>query len=136
VTNNLERVLLLRRATLFADLGPEDLGSLAAAMDEQVFGDGEVLAREGEAGAVMFVIVDGRVRVIGQGRELATRQPGEVVGEMAPLTGEPRTATLVAGGEVRVLTLSAPLLESAVRERPELGMALIRLLARRLVEQR
>jgi HEAT repeat protein len=134
--NALERVLLLRRVPLFADLGPEDLGSLAAVMDELVFEDGETLVREGEAGSVMFIIVAGSVRVVGHGRDLAERHPGDVVGEMAPLTGEPRTATLVAAGHVRALTLSAAQLESAVGERPELGMALIRLLARRLVEQR
>jgi hypothetical protein len=134
--NALERVLLLRRVPLFADLGPEDLGSLAAVMEELTFDDGGTLVREGEAGSVMFIIVAGRVRVVGQGRDLAVREAGEVVGEMAPLTGVPRTATLVAAGDVRVLTLSGPQLESAVRERPDLGVALIRLLARRLVEQR
>jgi CRP-like cAMP-binding protein len=83
---------------IFAGLSPEDRARLADSSDERLFGSGQAIVREGEAGSSMFLLVSGRVRVcVGHPpTEVATIGPGGFFGEMSLLTGEPRTATVSA----------------------------------------
>jgi HEAT repeat protein len=130
----MERILFLRRVPLFADLAPVDLQQVAALAAEQVFPDGEVLAEQGEAGEEMFIIVSGEVRVLAHGAEVARRGTGDVVGEMAIISQEPRMASLVAAGAVRVLCLDQASFEGLLRERPDVSLAVMRVLCARLRE--
>ena len=131
----MERVIFLRRVPLFAELSPADLKQVAAIAREQVFSDGELLCRQGEPGEELFVIVSGDVRVLSGDAEIARRHPGEFVGEIAVISQEARAATLVAAGDVRVLSLDRLQFEGALRERPETGLAVMRVLAQRLRER-
>ena len=54
----------LRRVPLFEGLDPEDLQRIAATAVERRFDAGRVLVREGEAGDELFVLLEGRVRVV------------------------------------------------------------------------
>jgi HEAT repeat protein len=135
----MERILFLRRVPLFADLSPADLKQVAAIAGEQLFGDGELLAQQGELGDEMFVIVSGEVRVLigGDGKpeaEVARRKAGDVVGEMAIISREPRMASLVAAGDVRTLCIDQKSFEGLLRERPETSLAVMRVLCARLKE--
>jgi HEAT repeat protein len=128
-----ERVIFLRKVPLFAALPPQDLQPIAAAAEEQVFSDGEMLAARGEPGDTMYVIVDGEVQVLGADeQELAVRGPGEFIGEMAVISSQPRAASLVAKSDVRVLELHKPAFEAILRERPETALAMLRVLCERL----
>jgi len=129
-----ERVIFLRKVPLFAALPPHDLQPIAAVAEEYLFPAGEMLAAEGEPGDTMYVIVEGEVRVLGtDGEELAVRGPGDFLGEMAVISSRPRTASLLAGSEVRVLELRRPAFEAILRERPETAIAMMRVLCERLV---
>ena len=136
----MERILFLRRVPIFADLPPADLKQVAAVASEVVFSDGQVLARQGDIGDEMYIVVSGEVQVLisagnhQQPRELACRKAGDYVGEMAVISQEPRMATLVADGTVRVLCLKQKLFEGILRERPEVGLAMMRVLSQRLRE--
>jgi hypothetical protein len=135
----MERILFLRRVPLFADLSPADLKQVAAIASEELFGDGDVIAEQGEMGSEMFVIVSGEVsvRVRGEGKpetELARRKAGDVVGEMSIISQEPRVASLWAAGEVRTLCIDRKSFESLLRERPETSLAVMRVLCARLKE--
>jgi hypothetical protein len=130
----MERILFLRRVPLFGDLAPADLKQVAALAAEQAFTDGEVIAEQGEAGEEMFVIVAGEVRVLVGGAEVARRGRGDIVGEMAIISQEPRVATLAAAGEVRTLCLDRPSFEGLLRERPDVSLAVMRVLCARLRE--
>ena len=134
--STIERVLLLRRVPPFSALPPRDLGALAAVTSEHRYGDGAVLARQGEPGHELHVVVSGAVRVLTRGPggdvEVARRAAGEIVGEMALVTREPRSATLVAAGDVRTLRLGRAEFDSVLRERPETAIEVIQLLSRRL----
>lgn len=138
--SDVERVLFLRKVPLFAELAPQDLRRVAAVADERAFVDGETIAGQGEPGDELHIVVDGDVRVVlvdpgtGSDVELARRTQGDVVGEMALITQEPRMASLVASGEVRTLRLGRTEFEGVLRERPDTAIAVIRVLSLRLVE--
>jgi CRP-like cAMP-binding protein len=73
--------------------------------------------------------------VVANGRGVARRGSGEVVGEMAVITCLPRSATLLAAGDVRLLTIGQRQFAGVLRERLETGMAVMQVLARRLAER-
>ena len=134
----IERVLLLRSIPLFADLSPADLEGVARIAEEHGYADGEEIAREGELGQEMHVVIQGTIRVVkdlgGNEREIARRHAGEVVGEASVITRNPRIASLVADGVVRTIRIGQREFESMVRERPELALGVMRVLALRLAE--
>lgn len=136
----MERILFLRRVPLFADLPPADLKQVAAITEEVTFSDGDTIVRQGEPGDEMYIIVSGdvSVRVAADEhtspREIARRTVGDYIGEMAVISREPRIATLIAIDSVRVLCLNRKQFEGILRERPEIGMALMRILCQRLKE--
>jgi CRP-like cAMP-binding protein len=133
-----ERTLLLREIPLFKDLSADDLVQLAHVAKERWFDDGAVVCRRGEIGAELFVIAAGQVRVTtqnnGQERQLAIRQTGEFIGEMAIIESAPRVATITAAGEVRTLVIGAAEFQAILLERPAVAMAVMRGLSSRLRE--
>ena len=134
----MERILFFKRVPLFENLSPTDLKQVAALAQEESFSDGVMMAREGEVGDVMFIIVSGQVRVTsvrgGKEVELARRKAGEYVGEMALISKEPRIATLTAVGDVRALCIDQKSFESLLRDRPDVSLAVIQILCERLKE--
>jgi CRP/FNR family cyclic AMP-dependent transcriptional regulator len=133
----MERILFLRRVGLFAGLPSADLRRVAAIAGERHYADGETIVRQDDPADEMHVIVSGQVRVLvgpaqGQPVEVARRGVGDVVGEMAIISHEQRTATLLADGEVRTLVLAQRPFEALLRERPETCLALLRQLCARL----
>jgi hypothetical protein len=134
----IERMLILRQIPLFADLSPADLEGIARIGEEQGYDDGETIAREGELGEEMHVVTEGVIRVVqdvgGSEREIARRGAGDVVGEMSIITRGPRIASLVADGVVRTIRIGHGPFESMLRERPELAIGVMRVLAERLAE--
>lgn len=135
----MERVLLLRHVPLLADLTPTDLQRVASLTTEHHVDNDEVIFEQGDSGDEMYVIVHGEVKVMisnnGENeREVARRKMGDVVGEMALISGEPRIATLIASGEVHLLCLDRKSFEGLLRERPEVSLAVMRVLCARLKE--
>jgi hypothetical protein len=131
-----ERVLFLRKVSLFGMLSPGDLKQLANLAHEELHQDGAVLAREGEAGDRLYVIVAGSVRVVvgADQRVIARRGVGEAIGEMAVVTAQPRIAGLICEGDVRVLAIARREFEAILRDRPQVALAIIRVLSARLAE--
>jgi hypothetical protein len=136
VLSAIERLVVLRRVPIFATLEPAELNDLADRTEEHVFDDGEELERQGDTGDRLHVILSGTVDVIREGSDgpLAVRGEGDVVGEMSIVSREPRVAGLVARGPVRTMTLSRAEFDALVRERPEVGLSVMGVLARRLAE--
>jgi CRP/FNR family cyclic AMP-dependent transcriptional regulator len=130
----LDRVLCLRKVPLFTELSPADLKHVAEVAEEHAYPDGEVVAEQGEAGEEMHIVVAGEVRVVVGGREVARRGPGEYVGEMAILAETTRMASLVCAGPVRTLSIERRAFERILRERPDVSLAVMRVLSDRLRE--
>jgi HEAT repeat protein len=136
----MERILFLKRVPLFSNLPPAEVKQVAAIADEHLFVDGEVIAEQDEPGDELYVIVSGQVRVtlVTDGEEeteLAVREAGEYVGEMAVISQKPRMAKLVAVGDVRVLCIGQRQFEGILRERPDTSLAVMRVLCDRLRER-
>jgi HEAT repeat protein len=136
----MERVLFLRKMPLFADLPPEDLRPIASIAEEDAFADGEILAQQGDPGDTAHLIVSGEVSIVvrrgkDSAKPVAVRGPGEVIGEMALIASRPRMASLVAKGPVRVLTIARRQFEALLRERPEISLAVMRVLCQRLTDR-
>lgn len=100
------------------------------------FPAGEVLFREGDIGAEMFVIQAGKVRVTkrvaGGEFSIAVLGRGEFLGEMAILNNKPRTATATVVDDATCLVIDAKTLESMIAKNSEIAMRLVKKLAARL----
>jgi small-conductance mechanosensitive channel len=104
-----EREEVLGRVDLFSTFSDEQRSEIAAATTTRIYGDGEAIVRQGEDGDSMYVVCSGSVAVVlePERREVATIGADGYFGEMSLLTGEPRSATVVARGETAVLELTA-----------------------------
>ena len=124
----------LRALPLFSACSNRELDAVAKLADETHIRAGAILTREGSPGHECFVLLDGRadVRI---GRKLVARiGPGEIVGEMALLESEPRTATVVTTTPVRALVMTRPNFTAVLEQAPSLARRVMRTLARRLRE--
>jgi hypothetical protein len=111
---------LLDGVELFAALSADERRELARQSRERLHGSGETIVRQGEPGSSAFVIVSGRVRVtIAPGdQEVAVIDQSGLFGEMSLLTGEPRTATVTALGDCRVVEITAAAFREIVLANP------------------
>jgi small-conductance mechanosensitive channel/CRP-like cAMP-binding protein len=128
------RLAAISRVDLFAPLGPERLRRLAAAAGEVTFAAGEPVIRQGEAGSSLYLVDSGRVAVSvraadGGERPVGELGPGEFFGEMSLLTGSPRSASVSAIEESRLIEISADTLREFLAEAPSLAEDLGELLA-------
>ena len=96
----------LARIPLFADLSKRQLRKLAGAFQEQRFGAGTTIVREGHnSGVGFFVIAEGTAAVTVAGETIAHIGPGEHFGELAMITKQARGATVTAETPLRCLTI-------------------------------
>jgi small-conductance mechanosensitive channel/CRP-like cAMP-binding protein len=107
---------------LFQTLSAEARLALSRAAADHLFADGERIVRQGEEGASMFVVLSGSVRVVLEpsGQQVAILGAGEFFGEMSVLTGEPRTATVIAIGDVHLLEIVASDMRQLMQSTPGL----------------
>ena len=102
------RVRSLQRIGMLGPLTPEQIGRLAEENVERVYAAGEPVIRQGDPGDSLFVIMSGRVEVtvLQEGAasvRLATLDEGDYFGETSLMTGAPRSATVAALVETRLL---------------------------------
>jgi hypothetical protein len=98
-------VSLLRGLPIFAPLPLATAEYLATRLQQAHFDEGAVIIREGQPGAHFYIIVEGEAVASVAGRPLRTMGPGDGFGEIALLRDVPRTATVVARGDLRTVTL-------------------------------
>jgi CRP-like cAMP-binding protein len=122
---------------LLAELAPRVASLLEEHMHEEQFADDEYLIRQGEPGDSLMVIRSGQVQIgttdeHGRRNWIARSGRGQVLGEMALLTGEPRTADVIAVKPVRAMVLPAEEFHRLARQYPEISVVLTNIVARRL----
>jgi CRP/FNR family cyclic AMP-dependent transcriptional regulator len=126
------RAQLMAGCPLFGGVTGEDLAAIGDRALEVEFPTDHVIARQGEIGTGFFVVVDGSVRVVRDGDELARLGPGDFFGEMSVIDGLPRVATVVTSVPTRCLALASWEFEQLVLEHPSIGLAILRGLSARL----
>jgi CRP-like cAMP-binding protein len=131
----MERVLLLKRVSLFANIDDDLLINLAGVMKEHEFNAGERIIEEGDTGRELFIIVDGRVRVHQGDKTLRILESNTVVGELAALDPQPRTASVTADEHTRVLKLDHTVLLDELVNNGLLALGIIRFLIHRFRDQ-
>jgi small-conductance mechanosensitive channel/CRP-like cAMP-binding protein len=111
---------VLHRVAVFKGLSSEVLVQLARATTRGLFGEGEVVVREGESGSSMFVVVNGEVVVLLEpdGQEVARIGSGGFFGEMSLLTGAPRNATVRATADSELLEITGAAFRQFVLANP------------------
>ncbi|MCM2255531.1 MAG: cyclic nucleotide-binding domain-containing protein [Vicinamibacteria bacterium] len=108
---------------LFGELAQDELMAVVEGLTLRTFDPGDVLVSEGAPGNSLFVLTTGDARVyvrnpIGRNVEVARLGEGEWFGEVSALTGQPRSATVVAADWVECLELSQPTLDAMAATHP------------------
>jgi predicted acylesterase/phospholipase RssA/CRP-like cAMP-binding protein len=124
---------VLARAELFGSLTPAARKVVAAAMTPVDAAAGTVLLRRGEAGDAIYVVVRGRLQVVGDDDRsvLAEIAPGQVVGELALLSRRPRNANVRVARDSALLRLDLDAFDRLVAVRPDALLALTRTILER-----
>ncbi len=118
----------LQQVPLFVPLAEEELEKLAKSSSTRVFAPGEAIVRRGQEGNSMFVIVRGAVKVqIPEDdfqRTINELKANDFFGEMSLLTGQPRTATVIAEEETEVIQIKKTALKPLFEANPDLMKAI------------
>lgn len=128
-----ERVMdLLRTVPLFSTCSKKEFSLMAQIAEEQEFGAGNVICREGDTGLGLYVIMQGETEIKVGGQTQRRLGPGAFFGEIALLDGGPRTATVIAETDVRLLTIPAWSFNAVLKSQPTLAIKMLQEVCRRM----
>ncbi len=128
----------LRQSELFENQPSEVLGAVLAQGQLHRFGPGEIVFRQGEMGDRLFVVKSGVLEVLALSGDATEPLPvaylgaGEVLGELALLTGSPRSATARCPQGAELFALEKPVFLDLMAQLPAFARNLCVVLARRL----
>jgi CRP-like cAMP-binding protein len=100
------KIELLRKVTLFSGCSKRELGEIALIADEIDLRPAKTLIRQGEPGRQFFVVIEGGVEVVQDGKKLPPRGGSEFFGEIALVSGGPATATVTTVAPTRALVIA------------------------------
>ena len=132
MTTTKESISRLAQVPLFADCSNRDLQTIARVVREIPHKAGTVIAREGEPGVGLFVILSGTADVSIGGKKKTTLGAGDFFGEIALLDGGPRTATVTAKTDVQLLGLTEWVFRGLMVEHPSIALKTLQQMAGRL----
>jgi CRP/FNR family cyclic AMP-dependent transcriptional regulator len=131
-----EDVEVLRNIPLFAKVTPAKLKLLEFTSERLEYPTGEVLFRQGDPGDAAYVILEGEAEIVVDTDhgpvKVATLGKNDIVGEIAILCGVPRTATVVAHGDLEILRVSKEGFFHLVTQFPQVGVEVMSALAAKL----
>lgn len=119
------RLDAIRRTDLFARLPESEQQTLAGHLVHAPFAAGDVMTRQGAVAHWLYLIIKGEAKVVIEGPDgrlpMATLRDGAIFGEMGMLTGEARSATVVASTAVDCYRLDKQGFAKVLQQRPELA---------------
>ena len=127
-----DRTAMLAHVPLFAHLSKRQLRGVLEQTSEYEYDQGDVIVKDGTLGHTLFVLIDGKARVVKSNRTVARLSPGEFFGEIAVLDRRPRTASVVADSPVTCLLLHREDLRKVLAEEPQIAWSMLSALASRL----
>jgi len=128
----MQKVMILKGSELFRTFSGEELAGIAELAEERFLDQDEVLFHQGDVGDAFYVVVNGAVAVLRDGRELTVLGPREGFGEMAILDHEERSATVQAREASTLLRIDEQSFDRMVDLNPAIAKGMYRVLSRRL----
>lgn len=133
------RLLDIRDQSVLKALSLEEIQALARNVELCEFRKGETILRHGDTGDSMFFIFEGSLDIQipkenGEKTSVASLWPGDCVGEISMLTGEPRSADVVALSDVLLLQVTKEGIQPVLSNNPDLVDKLSRILAERKIQ--
>ncbi|HEY2987971.1 MAG TPA: SLC13 family permease [Candidatus Binatia bacterium] len=127
----------IRRIPLFSGLSREDVAKVLGKLEEKSYAAGTTIFSQGDQGDAFYFIHDGAVEVVlessgGRSETIAVLGPQDSFGEMALLSGEPRSATIVAVKDTTVWRLSRQAWDELIEKHPTWLLHFCALLSKRL----
>ncbi len=126
------KVKLIEKVPLFSKLSKKGLEEVAHLADELDLPAGKVMATEGDRGREFFVLLDGEADVTRGGKSVNRLGSGDFFGEIALVTHMPRTASVTAKDNVRVLVITERDFNSLLKRSPEISRGVAEALAERI----
>jgi CRP-like cAMP-binding protein len=126
------KVELLKRVPLFERCTKQELRQIASIADELQLPAGRPLAVEGAPGREFLVVVEGSAEVRRHGRKINLLGDGDFLGEIALVTGRPRTASVTTREPTRVLVVTERDFRRLMREMPSIQEKVLHAVAARL----
>jgi CRP/FNR family transcriptional regulator len=128
------KIQRLGHVQLFSACSKRDLARIAALSTEIEVAAGKVLMRQGDPGRECFVIEEGKARASVRGKKSRLMGPGECFGEMALLHAAPRSATVRAETDMRLVVLGSREFSTLLEEVPGVALKVLAAVADRLRE--
>lgn len=122
----------LAKVPIFSECTKRELTIIGRAAKEVSHAEGTVIAREGERGVGLFLILEGQCKVTIGGKTKAKLGPGDFFGEVALLDGGPRTATVTALTPVRLVGITGWVFRGLLMEHPTIALKTLEAVAGRL----
>jgi CRP-like cAMP-binding protein len=129
------KVSLLAKVPLFEQCSRRQLAKIAAIAHEIECPAATPVVREGDAGSELFIVVHGEVDVRSGARRVATLREGNFFGEIAVITGSPRTATVTTGTPMRALVIPSRDFRKLLQDSPDIQFNVLQEVSRRLEER-
>ena len=129
---------MLGRVEIFNSLDKKELETLGRECRERSYSAGTTIIKQGDSGSGLFIITSGHVKVTiahhpdRAEEEVGTFGPGSVLGEMALLDDQPRSASIVTIEDVTALILPVWEFRATMRSHPDIAIKLLSVMSRRL----
>jgi CRP/FNR family transcriptional regulator, cyclic AMP receptor protein len=129
------KVELIKKVPLFSKLSKKGLEEVAHLADELDLPTGKVMALEGDRGREFFVLLEGEADVTKGEKSINTMRAGDFFGEIALVTKMPRTASVTATTDVRVLVITERDFGALLKHSDEVGRGVAEALAERIAPE-
>jgi CRP-like cAMP-binding protein len=129
------KVELIKKVPLFSKLSKKNLEEVAHIADELDLPLGKVMAEEGDRGREFIVLLEGEADVTKGGQTINRMRDGDFFGEIALVTKMPRTATVTATTDVRILVITDRDFGSLLKHSDEVSRGVAEALAERMAPQ-
>ena len=130
-----QKIDLIRKVPLFARCSRAELKEIALLADEIDLHEGKEMTREGAPGREFFVLLEGTADVKKNRRRVNTLGPGDFFGEIALVSHEPRTATVIATSPVRALVITDRSFRRLLDDAPQVQTKVMEAMAERLAPE-
>lgn len=122
----------LRRVPLFEGLTESELTEVALATQERDFPGGAFIVTQGSPGLGFYLLVEGKVQVMRNRKQVADLAAGDFFGEMSLLDESPRSASIIATEATKCLVLGSWDFRVLLKKKPEIAIKMLEILSRRL----